>query len=64
VNPRKHAAEGGSSGIKALYEVTPLEGIKNKVADKIEIKWSQGYKKTTRNVRVVLISVADRNRSN
>ena len=43
----KHAAGGGSSGIKAKYEITPLEGLKNKVGEKIKISFAQGYKSTT-----------------
>ena len=43
----KQAAGGGSSGIKAKYEITPLEGLKNRVGDKIKINFAQGYKSTT-----------------
>ena len=43
----KHAAGGGSSGIKAKYEITPLEGLKNKVGKNIIINFAQGYKSTT-----------------
>ena len=43
----KQAAGGGSSGIKAKYEITPLEGLKNRLGDKIEINFAQGYKITT-----------------
>ncbi len=44
---RKHAAGGLSSGIKALYEVTPLEGLQNYLKDDVEIIYVQGYKKTS-----------------
>ena len=44
----KHAHGGGSSGIKAKYEISPLEGLQNKLGDKVEIKFAQGYKSTTR----------------
>ncbi len=43
----KQAAGGGSSGIKAKYEITPLEGLKNKLGDKVKINFAQGYKSTT-----------------
>ncbi|MCB0281657.1 MAG: glycoside hydrolase family 3 C-terminal domain-containing protein [Calditrichaeota bacterium] len=45
---RKHAAGGGSSGLKALYEITPLEGLKNKITANTKIEFSQGYKKTSK----------------
>ncbi|HYW96309.1 MAG TPA: glycoside hydrolase family 3 N-terminal domain-containing protein, partial [Bacteroidales bacterium] len=41
---RKHAHGGGSTIIKAKYEITPLEGIKNLVGDKAEIVYAPGYK--------------------
>jgi beta-glucosidase len=31
------------AGVKTLYEVTPLEGLKNKVGEKAEIIYAQGY---------------------
>jgi beta-glucosidase len=34
---------GMGAGVKTLYEVTPLEGIKNKIGEKAEIVYSQGY---------------------
>jgi len=34
---------GMGAGVKTLYEVTPLEGLKNGVGDKAEIIYSQGY---------------------
>ena len=39
---KKHAIEGGSSQVKARYEVTPLEGIKNRFAG-AEIIYVPGY---------------------
>jgi len=39
---RKHAIEGGSSQVKARYEVTPLEGVQNHFKD-VEITFSEGY---------------------
>ncbi|MCB9259963.1 MAG: glycoside hydrolase family 3 C-terminal domain-containing protein [Ignavibacteriales bacterium] len=43
----KHAAGGGSSGIKTKYEITPLEGLQNKLNDEINIVFAQGYMATT-----------------
>ena len=39
---RKHAIEGGSSQVKARYEVTPLEGIQNHF-NNVEVVYCQGY---------------------
>jgi beta-glucosidase len=39
----KFAAEGGSAGIKAFYEITPLEGILRRVGEKIDVTFSEGY---------------------
>lgn len=41
---RKHAAGGFGAGVKAKYEVTPLQGLQNKLDDKVEILYAQGYK--------------------
>ncbi len=38
----KHSAGGCSSGINAYYEVTPLEGIKNRLGDICEIEYERG----------------------
>jgi len=41
---RKNSMGGGSSQVKALYEITPLAGIKNLVANgNITINYAQGY---------------------
>jgi beta-glucosidase len=40
---RKHAIGGGSSQIKATYEITPLEGIKKYAAPNTKIKYVEGY---------------------
>jgi beta-glucosidase len=41
---RKHAEGGGSSQVPALYEVTPLAGLKNSLlADSSKLKFAQGY---------------------
>ncbi|MGB1243040.1 MAG: beta-glucosidase family protein [Chitinophagales bacterium] len=39
----KHAGAGGSSQVKAFYEVTPLEGLQNLLGQGVEIEHSQGY---------------------
>ena len=38
---------GVGAGVKALYEVTPLEGIMAKIGDKAEVKYAQGYARYT-----------------
>ncbi len=37
------ATGGMGAGVKTLYEVTPLEGLKNRIGDKAEIIFAQGY---------------------
>ncbi len=37
------ASGGMGAGVKTLYEVTPLEGLKNKIGDKAVIIYAQGY---------------------
>ena len=39
----KHAGGGGSSQVKALYEVTALEGLENLLGDATEILFAEGY---------------------
>lgn len=39
---RKNSMGGGSSQVKALYEVTPLEGLKN-IASSVVYNYAQGY---------------------
>lgn len=38
-----HAAGGGSAEIKALYEVSPLMGLKSQLGGNTEIAFAQGY---------------------
>ena len=38
----KHAAGGNSSGIMAYYEVTPLQGIMDKLSDICEVEYESG----------------------
>ena len=40
---RKHAGAGGSSQVKAKYEITPLEGIQHLTGDRIEVRHTAGY---------------------
>ncbi|MDR3367073.1 MAG: glycoside hydrolase family 3 C-terminal domain-containing protein [Prevotellaceae bacterium] len=44
---RKHSLGGLSSEIKALYEVTPLEGLRKKLGGQLQITFAQGYEKTS-----------------
>ena len=41
---RLHAYGGGSAGVKAFYEVTPLEGIVRRVGDSADVSFSMGYR--------------------
>ena len=34
---------GMGAGVKTLYEVTPMEGLKDRIGDKAEILYAQGY---------------------
>jgi beta-glucosidase len=40
---RKQSMGGGSSQIRAFYEITPLEGIKKLLGDKVNVVYAQGY---------------------
>jgi len=40
---RKQANGGVGAGVKALHEVTPLEGLQTKIGNKAEIRFVQGY---------------------
>jgi len=37
------ATGGMGAGVKTLYEVTPLEGLKSRIGDKAEILFTEGY---------------------
>ena len=39
----RHAQGGHSSAVKSLYEVTPLEGLRNRLGDKVVIDYFHGY---------------------
>ncbi|HEX2967541.1 MAG TPA: glycoside hydrolase family 3 C-terminal domain-containing protein [Bacteroidales bacterium] len=43
-NATQIMATGGlGAGVKTLYEITPLEGLKGRIGDKAEIIYAQGY---------------------
>jgi beta-glucosidase len=43
-NAEQIMASGGlGAGVKTLYEVTPLEGIRNRIGDKAQIVYAKGY---------------------
>ncbi len=39
----KHSEGGGSSQVKALYEVTPMEGLQNLLGESTEILFAEGF---------------------
>ncbi len=39
----KHAGAGGSSQVKAFYEITPLAGLQNLLGDDVAIDYAPGY---------------------
>jgi beta-glucosidase len=41
---RKQAMGGGSSQVKAFYEVTPLQGLKKLAGNSVQINYAPGYK--------------------
>jgi beta-glucosidase len=41
---RENAFGGGSSQVKAKYEITPLQGLKNLLGNNVTINYAQGYK--------------------
>lgn len=40
---KKMTVGGGSSSLKAKYEVTPLEGIRNRLGEEVEVIYARGY---------------------
>jgi beta-glucosidase len=47
-NATQIMASGGlGAGVKTLYEITPLEGLKNRIGDKAQIIFAQGYEPVT-----------------
>jgi beta-glucosidase len=49
---RKHARGGGSTVIKAKYEITPLEGLQKKLGSSVKINFAQGYA-ISQNLKIV-----------
>ena len=47
---RRHAHGGFGAGVKARYEITPLEGLKRALPSDVHIRFVQGYDKTSRMV--------------
>lgn len=45
------AAGGVGAGVKTLYEISPLEGIRNRAGDKVEVVYAPGYKNYIRKNR-------------
>lgn len=45
----EHAAGGGSTTIDARYEISPLEGLQNRLGDKIRIRYVPGYESNRNN---------------
>ncbi len=43
---RKQAGGGGSSQVKAFYEITPLQGLQNLLGNDVEIEYAPGYEIT------------------
>ena len=43
----KHAEGGNSSGVRTVYEITPLEGIKNRFGDICDIEYEKGTLENT-----------------
>jgi len=55
----KHAGAGGSSQVKAFYEITPLQGLQNLLSDQVSIQYSKGYEiKKDGSLNVQLINEA------
>lgn len=48
---QKHATGGIGAGVKARYEVTPLEALQEKIGDKASLVFAQGYKGFSRKDR-------------
>ena len=45
------AAGGVGAGVKTLYEISPLEGIRNRAGDNVEVVYAPGYKNYIRKNR-------------
>ncbi len=59
----EHARGGNSSGVKALYEVTPLQGLRNRLGDAVKIQYFQGYppiSKSAPDIQGEYLGIADK----
>lgn len=52
---RSFSKGGGSAGVKAKYEVTPLAGFKNYFPKTVEILYAQGYNDKTNSLKTDLL---------
>ncbi|MFW6456768.1 MAG: beta-glucosidase H [Planctomycetota bacterium] len=59
---KQHHKGGNSSAVKALYEVTPLEGLEKLLGDEVEIEYIQGYpqRKVGETIPTEYLGIADR----
>ena len=58
----QHARGGNSSGVKALYEITPLAGLRNRLGNAVEIRHFRGYPPTrheAETIRAEFLGTAD-----
>lgn len=63
---RKQSMGGGSSQVRAFYEITPLQGLKNHAGKAVKINYAQGYDITrgaTANQQLIAEAVALAKRS-
>ncbi len=49
---KQHGSQGGSSEVKTLYEITPLEGLKEKAGQAIQISFVRGYRDVNQSAAV------------
>lgn len=57
-----NALGGFGAGVKALYEITPLQGLQSRIGAEVDIKYAQGYKRYSgadRSRRTPLEAAAD-----
>lgn len=55
---RQHAKGGGSAEVKALYEITPLLGIKMYLGGNTEVVYAKGYSSKTGDNQEMLLTAA------
>ncbi|WP_163192947.1 glycoside hydrolase family 3 C-terminal domain-containing protein [Clostridium thermarum] len=54
-----HALGGGSAEIKALYEISPLLGLKMKLGGNVEVKYAKGYSENEAQAQQLLEEALD-----